>query len=56
MKDPKYERLKAIGVDFGGPKQEKKPWMEQYQSLVGKLPATACCYFFRKMALILNLA
>jgi len=35
MKDEKYERLKSLGLDFGGPKQEKKPWMEQYQSLLG---------------------
>lgn len=34
MKTEKYERLKAVGFDFGGPKQEKKPWMKQYESLV----------------------
>ena len=39
MKTEKYERLKAVGFDFGGPKQEKKPWMKQYESLVGKLAA-----------------
>ncbi|KAL7547342.1 hypothetical protein ACHAWF_010660 [Thalassiosira exigua] len=34
MKDTKCERLKELGFDFGGPKQEKKPWMKQYEALV----------------------
>ena len=33
LKKEKYERLKALGLDFGGPKQEKKPWLEQYTAL-----------------------
>ena len=34
MKNEKFERLKALGFDFGGSKQEKRPWMRQYESLV----------------------
>ncbi|KAL7536840.1 LOW QUALITY PROTEIN: hypothetical protein ACHAXR_007432 [Thalassiosira sp. AJA248-18] len=34
MKSEKYERLKTLGFDFGGPKQEKKPWETHYQALV----------------------
>lgn len=37
MKDEKFDRLKAIGFNFGGPKQVKKSWESQYESLVGKL-------------------
>lgn len=37
LKKEKYERLKALGMNFGGPKQEKKPWHEQYKALAGKL-------------------
>ena len=36
LKKEKYERLKALGMNFGGPKQEKKPWHEQYKALAGK--------------------
>jgi len=34
MKSEKYEPLKGLGFDFGGPKQDKKPWMKQYDALV----------------------
>ena len=44
MKSVKYERLKSLGFDFGGPKQSKKPWMEQYEALVGK-PTLQCIVF-----------
>ena len=34
LKSEKYERLKALGFNFGGPKQERRPWNEQYKALV----------------------
>ncbi|KAL9178962.1 hypothetical protein ACHAXT_011935 [Thalassiosira profunda] len=33
LKEEKLERLQGIGFNFGGPKQKKRPWMEQYQAL-----------------------
>lgn len=36
MKDDKTEKLKGIGFNFGGPKQQKKPWEEQFEAMAGK--------------------
>lgn len=34
MKPEKFDQLRGLGFDFGGPKQEKKPWTNQYEALV----------------------
>ena len=36
MRKDKYDRLKDIGFDFGGPKVKKVPWETMYAALVGK--------------------